>query len=108
MELAHGSVFEIVLPAIHGITIGKNVLFAGYVHITDYSHGYEDINLPRAKQPFISKGPFVIEDNCWLGFNSEILSGVHIGRNSVVAAHALVTRDVPPYRIVAGYITITA
>lgn len=88
--------------AIHGITIGKNVLFAGYVHVTDHSHGYEDITLPIAKQPLISKGPVFIEDNCWLGFNSEILSGVHIGRNSVVAAHAVVTKDVPPYSIVAG------
>lgn len=88
--------------AIHGITIGKNVLFAGYVHVTDHSHGYEDITKPISKQPLISKGPVVIEDNCWLGFNSEILSGVHIGRNSVVAAHAVVTKDVPPYSIVAG------
>lgn len=88
--------------AIHGITIGKNVLFAGYVHVTDHSHGYEDINIPIAKQPLISKGPVVIEENCWIGFNSEILSGVHIGRNSVVAAHAVVTKDVPPYSIVAG------
>lgn len=88
--------------AIHGITIGKNVLFAGYVHITDHSHGYEDVTKPISKQPLISKGPIVIEDNCWLGFNSEILSGVHIGRNSVVAAHAVVTKNVPPYSIVAG------
>lgn len=88
--------------AIHGITIGKNVLFAGYVHVTDHSHGYEDVTKPISKQPLTSNGPVVIEDNCWLGFNSEILSGVHIGRNSVVAAHAVVTKDVPPYSIVAG------
>lgn len=88
--------------AICGITVGKNVLFAGYVHVTDHSHGYEDVTKPISKQPLISKGPVVIEDNCWLGFNSEILSGVHIGRNSVVAAHAVVTKDVPPYSIVAG------
>lgn len=88
--------------AIHGITIGKNVLFAGYVHVTDHSHGYENVSKPISMQPLISKGPVVIEDNCWLGFNSEILSGVHVGRNSVVAAHAVVTKDVPPYCIVAG------
>lgn len=88
--------------AIQGITIGKNVLFAGYVHITDHSHGYEDITKSIKEQPLISKGPVIIEDNCWLGFNSEVLSGVHIGKNSVVAAHAVVTKDVPPYSIVAG------
>lgn len=88
--------------AIHGITIGKNVLFAGYVHITDHSHGYEDINKPISEQPLISKGPIVIEDDCWLGFSCEILSGVHIGKHSIVAARAVVTKDVPPYSIVAG------
>lgn len=88
--------------AIHGISIGKNVLFAGYVHITDHSHGYEDLSLSIIKQPLISKGPVVIEDDCWLGFGCEILSGVHIGRHSIVAARAVVTKDVPPYSIVAG------
>lgn len=88
--------------AIHGITIGKNVLFAGYVHVTDHSHGYEYINMPISKQPLISKGPVIIEDECWLGFSCEILSGVHIGRHSIIAARAVVTKDVPPYSIVAG------
>lgn len=87
---------------INSIEIGNNVLFAGYVHITDHSHGYEDINKPITGQPLISKGPVVIEDDCWLGFGCEILSGVHIGRHSIVAARAVVTKDVPPYSIVAG------
>ena len=90
------------LAAINRVEIGKNVLFAGHVHITDHSHGYENIELPIAKQQLISKGAVVIEDNCWLGFNCEILSGVHIGKNSVVGARAVVTHDVPPYSIVAG------
>lgn len=88
--------------SIDRIEIGKNVLFAGYVHLTDHSHGYEDINKPIKKQKLISKGPIVIEDDCWLGFQSEILSGVHIGKHSIVAARAVVTKDVPPYSIVAG------
>ena len=77
-------------------------MFAGYVHVTDHSHGYEDINMPISKQPLISKGPVIIEDECWLGFCCEILSGVHIGRHSIIAARAVVTKDVPPYSIVAG------
>lgn len=87
---------------IDSIEIGNNVLFAGYVHITDHSHGFEDINTPVMKQPLISKGGVVIEDQCWLGFGCEILSGVHIGKHSVVAARAVVTKDVPPYSVVAG------
>ena len=87
---------------INSIEIGNNVLFAGYVHITDHSHGYENIDMPVAQQPLISKGGVVIEDQCWLGFGCEILSGVHIGKHSIVAAKAVVTKDVPPYSIVAG------
>lgn len=88
--------------AIDRIEIGNDVLFAGYVHITDHSHGYEDIETPIAKQALISKGPVIIEDQCWLGFGCEVLSGVHIGKHSIVAARAVVTKDVPPYCIVAG------
>lgn len=87
---------------IDGITIGKNVLFAGYVHLTDHSHGFEDITQPVTPQPLTSKGPIVIEDDCWLGFEAEILSGVHIGKHCVVAARSVVTKDVPDYSVVAG------
>lgn len=90
------------IASIDKVEIGKNVLFAGYVHITDHSHGYEDIAKPIAPQKLISKGPVIIEDDCWLGFSCEILSGVHIGKHSIVAARAVVTKDVPPYSIVAG------
>lgn len=88
--------------AINRIEVGQNVLFAGYVHITDHSHGYEDVTIPCKTQALISKGPIIIEDDCWLGFNCEILSGVHIGKHSIVAAHAVVTKNIPPYSIVAG------
>lgn len=88
--------------AIDKVIVGKAVLFAGNVHITDHSHGYQDINVPIMKQDLFSKGPVIIEDFCWLGFNCEILSGVHIGTHSVVAARAVVTKDVPAYSIVAG------
>lgn len=87
---------------IDSITIGKNVLFAGYVHLTDHSHGFEDITLPVTLQPLTSKGPIVIGDDCWLGFEVEILSGVHIGKHCVVAARSVVTKDVPDYSVVAG------
>ena len=84
------------LAAIDRVEIGKNVLFAGYVHITDHSHGYEDISRPITPQPLITKGPVVIEDDCWLGF------GCEIGKHCVVAARSVVTKDVPSYSIVAG------
>lgn len=90
------------IAAINKVEIGKHVLFAGQVHITDHSHGYEDISLPISPQPLITKGPITIDDDCWLGFGCEILSGVHIGKHSIVAARSVVTKDVPAYTIVAG------
>ncbi len=90
------------IASIQAVIIGKDVLFAGHVHITDHSHGYEEIQTPISKQKLISKGPVVIGDQCWLGYSCEILSGVHVGRHSIVAARAVVTRDVPPFCVVAG------
>ena len=75
------------------------VLFENH---TPRNYGYEDIEKPINGQPLISKGGIIIEDQCWLGFGCEILSGVHIGKHSIVAARAVVTKDVPAYSIVAG------
>lgn len=47
-------------------------------------------------------GPIVVEDNCFLGVNAVILPNVRIGPNSIVAAGAVVTRDVPPNCVVTG------
>ena len=49
-----------------------------------------------------SKGDIIIDDDVWLGARSTIMSGVHIGQGAIVAAGALVTKDVPPYAIVGG------
>lgn len=49
-----------------------------------------------------ANAPVVVEDDVWLGMNVVVVPGVRIGRGAVVAAGAVVTRDVPPYAIVAG------
>lgn len=46
--------------------------------------------------------PIVIERNCWIGENSRICKGVHIGEGAIIAANAVVTKDVPAFSIVAG------
>ncbi len=51
---------------------------------------------------FPNRGDTVIGHDVWLGFQSTILPGVRIGDGAVVAAHAVVSQDVPPYAIVAG------
>jgi len=49
-----------------------------------------------------TKGPIVVEDEVWIGTNALILSGVKIGKGAIVAAGAVVTKDVPNYAIVGG------
>ncbi len=50
----------------------------------------------------LSKGDIVIDDDVWIGFGATILSGVHIGQGAVVAAGAVVLKDVPAYTVVGG------
>ena len=50
----------------------------------------------------LSKGDIVVDDDVWIGCNSTIMSGVHIGQGAVIAAGSVVTKDVPPYAIVGG------
>jgi acetyltransferase-like isoleucine patch superfamily enzyme len=56
----------------------------------------------RPPRPAIGTRPVVIADNVWIGMGAVILKGVKIGENSVVAAGAIVTRDVPSNTVVAG------
>lgn len=50
----------------------------------------------------VSKGDIIVDDDVWIGYGATIMSGVHIGQGAIVAAGAVITKDVPPYTIVAG------
>lgn len=50
----------------------------------------------------LSRGDIVVGDDVWIGYGATILSGVHIGQGAVIAAGAVVNKDVPPYAIVGG------
>jgi len=50
----------------------------------------------------IEGAPIIIEDDVWINFGAAILKGVRIGRGAVVAAGSVVTKDVPPWTLVAG------
>jgi acetyltransferase-like isoleucine patch superfamily enzyme len=83
------------------------VIFGGGEHRTDWLSTYPfadvfGLNDERLKGHPSSKGTTIIEDDVWLGFQSTILSGVKVGAGAVVGANALVSKDVPPYAIVAG------
>lgn len=93
------------ITCINKITIGNNVLTGKWVTITDNSHGETDrssMDVPPQARPMVSKGAVVIEDNVWICEKATILPGVTIGKGAVVAANAVVTKDVPPYCVVAG------
>lgn len=84
------------------VLIEDDVLMAAFVHITDHSHDYHDPSKAIHNQGVYSKGPIRICHGAWLAFGCHILSGVTVGENSVVAANAVVTKDVPAYTVVAG------
>lgn len=68
-------------------------------HISSYPY---KVWIMKEDKEGISKGDITVDDDVWIGFRSTILSGVHIGQGAVIAAGAVVTKDVPPYSIVAG------
>jgi acetyltransferase-like isoleucine patch superfamily enzyme len=83
------------------VTIGSHVMFGPNVSIFSENHGFIDLDIPMISQP-TTRGEVIIEDDVWLGTRSIILSGIRIGKGSIIAAGALVNRDIPPYSIVAG------
>ena len=93
------------ITAIHSIRIGNGVLLGKKVLITDNAHGdltFENLNMLPKDRLLYSKGPVIIEDNVWIGEKASIMPNVKIGKGAVVAANAVVTKDVPPYSLVAG------
>ncbi|MDD4922997.1 MAG: acyltransferase, partial [Bacteroidales bacterium] len=83
------------------VTIGNDVMLAQNIVVTGMNHGYKDVAQPISLQPVETK-VVTIEDEAWVGANSIIFPGITIGRHSIVAAGSIVTRNVPPYTIVAG------
>ena len=75
------------------IVIEDKVITAPFVHITDRDHSYEDITIPIMDQKPNSKGQVTIKEGCWIGFGVQIMSGVTIGKQSVVAAGSIVTKS---------------
>lgn len=80
------------------ITIGNHCMFANNLVIVDHDHEIGECGVTGA---LVSK-PIVIEDRVWCGANVTIIKGVHIGAGAVIAAGAVVTRDVPERAVVAG------
>lgn len=83
------------------IVIAKKCAFAAYSTIIDIDKDYFDILTPMP----LRKGktsPIKIEDNVWLAYKVTVLRGVTLGKNCVVGANAVVTKDIPPFCMAAG------
>lgn len=96
------------------IEIGSYVMIAHDVEIHDSNYHSLDADVRRreihqrfddgVRMPITQAdvSPILIEDDVWIGFGSAIMKGVTIGKGAVVAARSVVTKDVPPYTLVAG------
>jgi acetyltransferase-like isoleucine patch superfamily enzyme len=92
----------VMIAAEQLVEIGEHCMFANGCFITDSSHRYDDPTRPVPWQGFTTKGPTRIGDNCWLGANVVVTSGVTIGERGVIGANSVVTKDVEPFSVAAG------
>jgi acetyltransferase-like isoleucine patch superfamily enzyme len=95
------------------IQIGDRVLIAHNVNIHDspshslsarerHEHFQAIFRGREARIRDVPRELIRIDDDAWIGYNASVMRGVHIGRGAIVAAGAVVTRDVAPFTIVAG------
>lgn len=94
-----------VISAKNCIHVERDVIIGTSVLIQDHNHAYENITLPIKEQGLTPGGTIRIEQGCWIGHGAAIVCNqdeLVIGRNSVVAANALVTRSFPPYSVIVG------
>lgn len=93
-------------------SIGDYCLLANHVAIVGrHDHDFSAVGFPVRFSPWIGSKRFpsqfideqaVIESDVWIGFGAIVMTGTRIGRGSIVAAGSVITRDIPPYSIVAG------
>lgn len=83
------------------VTIGHHVNLAQGITVTALNHKFENPDI-RIDEQGVSTKPVVIGNDIWVGANAVILPGITIGDHSVIAAGAIVTKDVPPHSLVAG------
>ena len=83
------------------VTIGNHVNLAQGITVTALNHNFSEAD-KRIDEQGVSTGQVVIGDDVWIGANAVVLPNVSIGRHCVIAAGAVVTKDVPDGCVVAG------
>ena len=83
------------------IGFGAATIVADWVYVCDFDHSFEDVTLPIKDQGIV-KTPVRIGPDVWLATKVTVLRGVTIGRGCVVAANAVVNRDLPAFSVAVG------
>jgi acetyltransferase-like isoleucine patch superfamily enzyme len=84
-----------------GVEIGNDVLVGPYAVINSSDHSHKQLDLPMTSVDHVMT-PVKIGNDVWIGAHVVVTGGVEIGSGAVIAAGAVVTRDVPPYAIAGG------
>jgi len=115
-EIRMGSRIELTdgcdIDVVESLTLGDDVFIAAEVYIADHDSHHQDWEV-RSKDHYarregrkdwsvVPHEPVRIEDKAWIGRRAMVLKGVTIGEGAIVAAGSVVTRDVPPWTVVAG------
>lgn len=104
VSISHHVFFNALVAKVrigHHVMIAPYAMFIAGNHTTDYVGKYMyDVSLSDGKAS--DHEDIIIDEDVWIGSYSIILKGVHIGRGAIVAAGAVVSKDVPPYAIVGG------
>lgn len=94
------------ISGVNRIEIGKKSLFGPSVFITDHSHEFENPSQPIMDQGITEGGTIIIEDGCWFGHNSAVVTHrgreIRIGKNSIIGANAVVTKSFPENSVLIG------
>jgi len=105
--------YNTYLGAVQRIEIGKCVIFSHDIYIYDNNnHPTSPMQRKKLSESRFenslnswtnaASAPVVIEDNVWIGFGVVVMKGVTIGKGSIIGAHAVVTKDIPPFSVAAG------
>jgi acetyltransferase-like isoleucine patch superfamily enzyme len=92
----------VMIAAQELVEIGAHCMLANGCFVSDANHRFADPDRPITWQGFESRGPTRIGENCWMGANVVVTSGVVIGQRCVIGANSVVTRDIEPFSIAAG------
>lgn len=102
LKIGNNSGIGIECQLYGNITIGENVLMGPEVVIYTQNHKFSDSEKYIGEQGYEEEKEVVLGNDIWIGRRVMIMPGVHIGNGCVIAAGAVVTKDMPDYSVVGG------